>query len=166
MLVMGIETSCDDTAVAVLRDHEILSNVISSQIEVHQKYGGVVPEIASRHHLQNIDTVLFPLVDIALRIAVPVIPSHTAHRENTRRVGRVRRDCRAGKGRRFVVVDDCQCVRRRCDIRTRWIRQNEQDRLVASAALNSASDNRPRERSSISCPCCLQLGCRTLILND
>jgi len=58
MLVMGIETSCDDTAVAVLRDHEILSNVISSQIEVHQKYGGVVPEIASRHHLQNIDTVL------------------------------------------------------------------------------------------------------------
>ena len=55
---MGIESSCDETAIAVLADgREVLSNVISSQIEVHKIYGGVVPEIASRHHLHNIPFV-------------------------------------------------------------------------------------------------------------
>ena len=55
---MGIESSCDETAIAVLTDgREVLSNVISSQIEVHKVYGGVVPEIASRHHLNNIPFV-------------------------------------------------------------------------------------------------------------
>ena len=55
---MGIESSCDETAIAVLADgREVLSNVISSQIEVHKVYGGVVPEIASRHHLNNIPFV-------------------------------------------------------------------------------------------------------------
>jgi N6-L-threonylcarbamoyladenine synthase len=58
MLVLGIETSCDETAAAVLRDDTILSNVVSSQVKVHEKYGGVVPELASRHHVENIDTVL------------------------------------------------------------------------------------------------------------
>jgi tRNA N6-adenosine threonylcarbamoyltransferase len=58
MLVLGIETSCDETAAAVLRDDAILSNVVSSQVKVHQKYGGVVPELASRHHVENIDIVL------------------------------------------------------------------------------------------------------------
>jgi len=58
MLVLGIETSCDETAAAVLRDGTILSNVVSSQAKVHEKYGGVVPELASRHHLENIETVL------------------------------------------------------------------------------------------------------------
>ena len=57
-LTMGIESSCDETAIAVLADgREVLSNVISSQIEVHKVYGGVVPEIASRHHLNNIPFV-------------------------------------------------------------------------------------------------------------
>ena len=57
-LTMGIESSCDETAIAVLADgKEILSNVISSQIEIHTVYGGVVPEIASRHHLNNIPFV-------------------------------------------------------------------------------------------------------------
>lgn len=57
-LTLGIETSCDETAVAVLADgNRVLSNVISSQIKVHQVFGGVVPEIASRHHLQNINLV-------------------------------------------------------------------------------------------------------------
>ena len=52
MLVLGIETSCDETAAAVVRDGRIiLSSVISSQIETHQRFGGVVPEIASREHL-------------------------------------------------------------------------------------------------------------------
>ena len=63
MLVLGVETSCDDTAVAVLRDgREILSNVVSSQDHVHGPYGGVVPELASRQHLQNI----LPIIDASL----------------------------------------------------------------------------------------------------
>ena len=55
---MGIESSCDETAIALLADgRDILSNIISSQIEIHKEYGGVVPEIASRHHLNNIPFV-------------------------------------------------------------------------------------------------------------
>jgi N6-L-threonylcarbamoyladenine synthase len=55
MIVLGIETSCDDTCAAVVRDgFEIRSNVVSSQDEIHREYGGVVPEIASRHHDANI----------------------------------------------------------------------------------------------------------------
>jgi N6-L-threonylcarbamoyladenine synthase len=66
MLVLGIESSCDETAAAVVRDgREILSSVISSQIEIHRKYGGVVPEIASREHLEKIE----PIVEAALEKA-------------------------------------------------------------------------------------------------
>jgi N6-L-threonylcarbamoyladenine synthase len=65
MIILGIETSCDETAVAVLLDGTILSNVVSSQAKVHEKYGGVVPELASRHHVENIDVVL----DLALKEA-------------------------------------------------------------------------------------------------
>jgi tRNA N6-adenosine threonylcarbamoyltransferase len=55
MLVLGIESSCDETAAAVVRDgREMLSSVISSQIETHRRFGGVVPEIASREHLDKI----------------------------------------------------------------------------------------------------------------
>src|ERR1041384_2207612 len=55
MLVLGIETSCDETAAAVVRDgREILSNVIYSQVKTHTPYGGVVPELASREHLLKI----------------------------------------------------------------------------------------------------------------
>ncbi len=58
MLVLGIETSCDDTSVAVVKDgKEVLSNIVSSQIKVHAPYGGVVPELASREHLKNIPVV-------------------------------------------------------------------------------------------------------------
>lgn len=58
-ITLGIESSCDETAIAVVADgREILSNVISSQIDIHTKFGGVVPEIASRHHLENINEVL------------------------------------------------------------------------------------------------------------
>ena len=58
-LTLGIETSCDETAIAVLADgRTVLSNVISSQIDIFKNYGGVVPEIASRHHLENINDVL------------------------------------------------------------------------------------------------------------
>jgi N6-L-threonylcarbamoyladenine synthase len=66
MLVLGIETSCDDTAVAVLRDgRQILANIVSSQDQVHGPYGGVVPELASRQHSQNI----LPIIDAALQQA-------------------------------------------------------------------------------------------------
>ena len=59
MLILGIETSCDETAAAVVKDgKEIVSNVISSQVEFHKKYGGVVPEIASRKHQENIIPVI------------------------------------------------------------------------------------------------------------
>ena len=63
MLVLGIETSCDETAAAVVRDGcEIISSVISSQIKTHEKFGGVVPELASREHLDKI----VPIVEEAL----------------------------------------------------------------------------------------------------
>ena len=59
MLVLGIESSCDETAAAVVRDGRILlSNVIASQIDAHRKYGGVVPEIASRKHVEAIMPVI------------------------------------------------------------------------------------------------------------
>ena len=58
MLTLGIETSCDETAAAVLRDETVLSNIVSSQIEIHKKYGGVVPELASREHLRNLMPVI------------------------------------------------------------------------------------------------------------
>lgn len=59
ILILGIESSCDETAAAVIRNgREVLSNVISSQIELHKLYGGVVPEIASRKHIEKINQVI------------------------------------------------------------------------------------------------------------
>jgi N6-L-threonylcarbamoyladenine synthase len=59
MLVLGIETSCDETAAAVVKDaRTVLSSVVYSQIPLHQAYGGVVPEIASRSHLEKIDGII------------------------------------------------------------------------------------------------------------
>jgi N6-L-threonylcarbamoyladenine synthase len=59
MLILCIESSCDETAAAVIRDgREILSNVIASQIDVHARYGGVVPELASRKHVEAISVVI------------------------------------------------------------------------------------------------------------
>jgi N6-L-threonylcarbamoyladenine synthase len=61
--ILGIETSCDETAAAVVRDgREVLSSVVSSQIKLHEKYGGVVPEIASRAHIEKI----YPVINEAL----------------------------------------------------------------------------------------------------
>ena len=59
MITLAIETSCDETSVAVIKNgREVLSNIISSQIEIHREYGGVVPEIASRKHVENIDAII------------------------------------------------------------------------------------------------------------
>ena len=63
-VILGIESSCDDTSAAVLKDGIVLSNIIASQ-KVHEAYGGVVPELASRAHQQNI----IPVVDQALKKA-------------------------------------------------------------------------------------------------
>lgn len=65
-LTLGIETSCDETAISVVADgRQVWSNVISSQIEIFKNYGGVVPEIASRHHLENINKVLEEALKVA-----------------------------------------------------------------------------------------------------
>ncbi len=65
-LILGIESSCDETAAAVVRDgRAVLSNVIASQHDLHAKFGGVVPEIASRAHIENI----LPVIDEALKTA-------------------------------------------------------------------------------------------------
>ena len=64
LTILGIESSCDDTSAAVIRDEFLLSNVMASQ-EVHRQYGGVIPELASRAHQQNI----LPVVSEALRQA-------------------------------------------------------------------------------------------------
>lgn len=57
--IMGIETSCDETAVAIIKNgREIVANVVASQIESHKRFGGVVPEIASRHHVEQLTIVL------------------------------------------------------------------------------------------------------------
>ena len=56
---LGIESSCDETSVAIVKNgREVLSNVIDTQIPIHEKYGGVVPEIASRCHVEAINTVV------------------------------------------------------------------------------------------------------------
>ena len=57
--ILAIESSCDETAAAVVKNgREVLSNIISSQIDIHKKYGGVVPEIASRCHIAAVDAVV------------------------------------------------------------------------------------------------------------
>ena len=65
LLIVALESSCDETACAVLKDGKILSSVISSQINIHKEYGGVVPEIASRNHVINVE----PVVEEALQKA-------------------------------------------------------------------------------------------------
>src|SRR5690606_23876120 len=62
VIVLGIESSCDDTAAAVLRDGQELSSVVASQEEVHGPYGGVVPELAARNHIRHV----VPVIETAL----------------------------------------------------------------------------------------------------
>ena len=68
-IILGIESSCDDTSAAVIKDGYLLSNVVSSQA-VHEAYGGVVPELASRAHQQNIVPVLFWLEYRLLKVSL------------------------------------------------------------------------------------------------
>ena len=66
MLILGIDTSCDDTAAAVVEDgRRIISNVVSNQDDIHEKYGGIVPELASRRHIE----LIWPVVNEAIKRA-------------------------------------------------------------------------------------------------
>ena len=64
-IILAIESSCDETAAAIIKDGKLLSNIVSTQIEVHRKYGGVMPEIASRLHAENISVVLQECLEVA-----------------------------------------------------------------------------------------------------
>ena len=65
IIILGIEASCDDTSIAISRNNQILANIVANQ-EVHNKFGGVVPELASREHQKNI----IPTTSLALNITV------------------------------------------------------------------------------------------------
>src|SRR5258708_1485734 len=66
MLILGIESSCDETGAAIIKDGRyLLSDVVASQIEIHNRYGGVVPEVASRHQL----SAIIPVIETALEQA-------------------------------------------------------------------------------------------------
>src|SRR5713226_9656314 len=65
MTLLAVETSCDETSVAVVQNGRVLSNVVSSQTQIHAEYGGVVPELATREHLRN----FLPVTREALRTA-------------------------------------------------------------------------------------------------
>lgn len=66
MIVMGVESSCDETAVAIIKDaKEVLANVVLSQIDIHKEFGGVVPEVASRHHVASVTLVFEEALKIA-----------------------------------------------------------------------------------------------------
>ena len=64
-LILAIESSCDETAVAIIKDGNLLANIVSTQIEVHRKYGGVMPEIASRLHCENISVCIKEALETA-----------------------------------------------------------------------------------------------------
>src|SRR4029078_5669157 len=84
--LLAIETSCDETAAAVVEDdRRLLSNVISSQAALHPAYGGVVPEVAARHHLENI----CPVIEKAMADAGTTLPELAARgvAQGTRRRG-------------------------------------------------------------------------------
>ena len=66
--ILGIETSCDETAASIIQENDrgipiILSNIVSSQIDVHKEFGGVVPELAARSHIEKIDLITKKAID-------------------------------------------------------------------------------------------------------
>ena len=67
-IILGIETSCDETAASIIQENDttkphILSNIVSSQIDVHKEFGGVVPELAARSHIEKIDLIVKKAID-------------------------------------------------------------------------------------------------------
>jgi N6-L-threonylcarbamoyladenine synthase len=101
MRLLAIETSCDETAAAVIEDgRRIVSNVVSTQAEIHARFGGVVPEIASRHHLENICTVIGKAMEDA-RCAYPDLDA-VAVTQGPGLVGSLLVGIQAAKGIAFV----------------------------------------------------------------
>ena len=67
-IILGIESSCDETAVAVIQENkqdtpQILSSIVSSQVDIHKEFGGVVPELAARSHVEKIDLIAKKAID-------------------------------------------------------------------------------------------------------
>ena len=86
--VLGIETSCDETSAAVVVDgHEVLSNVVSSQVDLHAKYGGVVPEIAARAHVEQLNPVIHEAMVSSQRRDIPCPTRRAAGRSAQRQCG-------------------------------------------------------------------------------
>src|SRR5262245_56998305 len=79
MTLLAIETSCDETSAAVIREGEVLSNVVSSQTKLHTEYGGVVPELATREHLRNLTPVIREALQIA-KVSAPQLDTIAATR--------------------------------------------------------------------------------------
>jgi hypothetical protein len=107
MTLLALETSCDETSAAVVRDGKILSNVVSSQIKLHAEYGGVVPELAAREHLKN----LMPVAQ-SPRCARPAFPSRNSTPWPPRKGRACHRAARRLQGRAAMAFACEQTVRR------------------------------------------------------
>ena len=94
MLILALESSCDETSAAVIRDGAVLANVVSSQTKMHAEYGGVVPELAVREHIRNLQPVT--LAALAEAGVTNSDASSKAIRANAVRISNARRRCRAG----------------------------------------------------------------------
>ncbi len=98
-LILGIESSCDETAAAIVAGgRRILSSVVASQTEIHRKYGGVVPELASREHLRQIVPVVREAVEQAHVSLQDVDAVAVTHGPGPGRRAAGRRDLRQGAG--------------------------------------------------------------------
>ena len=76
MRILGIESSCDETAASIVEDGErLLSNVVNSQIDIHAEYGGVIPEIAARSHLEVVNPVIKKLCLTQIALGMISTPS-------------------------------------------------------------------------------------------
>ena len=102
-IILGIESSCDETAASIVTENEegtptILSSIVSSQVDVHKEFGGVVPELAARSHIEKIDSITKKAIDDS-GIKMEEIDAVAS----TRSVGRVKKSktnvyCLSGKG--------------------------------------------------------------------
>lgn len=100
MFVLGIETSCDETSAAVVKDGDtLLSNVVASSMDLHVKYGGVVPEIAARSHIEFIN----PVIDQALQDAFPDVKGPSSHKERWAKIDAIAVTFGAGLGGSLLV---------------------------------------------------------------
>ena len=74
-IILGVETSCDETAISIIQDHEsgipkILSNIVSSQFDIHKEFGGVVPELAARSHVEKINIIARTIIFFSIWIVI------------------------------------------------------------------------------------------------